>query len=279
MFLLRPTRAAAVAGTIALLLAAGIALSSFGTPWRLAVSVPTSTLHAAVSAPILWATWALFAVVCASAAAMLLLLFLYIDRRNELVGLHRELARVSRLDSLTGVHNRLHLDEQLAAMLSYARRHRQPVAVLLVDIDNFKSINDGEGGHAAGDRVLQEVAEQLRRDARAEDVVGRWGGDEFMILMPNTDVASAKLVGERLLDEQRSTAVDAGGTFIPVSVSVGAAAGIDFSPDEMEHRADLALYEAKRGGRARVVTIVEDPSTLRSTPAAAPASAPASAAN
>ena len=94
-----------------------------------------------------------------------------------------------------------------------------------------------------------------------------------MILMPNTDVAAAKLVGERMLDEQRSTPVDAGGTFIPASISVGAAAGIDFSPDELQHRADLALYEAKRSGRARVVTIVEDSSTLRSTPAAMSASA------
>lgn len=218
--------------------------------------------------------FALVAVLCLGWVAALVLLFRYIDQRNELAILHRELERVARLDSLTGVHNRRHLDEQLAAMLSFARRHREPVAVLLIDIDDFTSINDGDGGHAAGDRVLQEVAEHLRRDARAEDVVGRWSGDAFMILMPNTDVIAARSVGERLLRDQRATPIDVGGSFVNVSMSVGAATGIDFTPDELEHRADLALYEAKRSGRARVVTIVEEPALHRHPAGAAHAVPP-----
>ena len=228
-----------------------------GTPWRIAVSVPASTLYSPVTGPTFWATWALFALFCIGVAAGLLLLFRYIDRRRDLAALNAELERVSRLDSLTGVHNRRHLDEQLAAMLSGGRRHREPVAVLLMDIDDFKSINDGAGGHAAGDSVLQQVAARLRRDARAEDVVGRWGGDEFMILMPRTDVAAARSMGERLLHDMSSEPLDVGGSSLTVSVSAGAAAGIDYSPEALQHRADIALYEAKRAGRARVVTVAD----------------------
>ena len=230
-----------------------------GTPWHIAVSVPASTLYSPVSGAIFWTTWGLFALFCAGVGAGLLLLFRYIDRRRDLAALNGELERVSRLDSLTGVHNRRHLDEQLAAMLGGARRRREPVAVLLIDIDAFKSINDGAGGHAAGDRVLQDVAMRLRHDARAEDVVGRWGGDEFMILMPHTDVASARSMGERVLRDLGDTPIDIGGSFAQVTFSAGAAAGIDYSPEALQHRADLALYEAKRSGRARVVIVADAP--------------------
>ena len=109
--------------------------------------------------------------------------------QDELRRRNAELERVSRTDPLTEIHNRRHMDELLHKLLSSARRHEQSLAVAMIDIDHFKQINDSKG-HAAGDRVLQVVARRLTSVLRVEDELGRWGGEEFIALLPITDLTA-----------------------------------------------------------------------------------------
>jgi two-component system, cell cycle response regulator len=163
-----------------------------------------------------------------------------------------QLELVSRTDALTGVSNRRHLEERLQEMLSAARRHGQPSTVLVIDIDHFKSINDSLG-HAGGDAVLRSVVERVARSVRREDVVGRWGGEEFLVLGAMTDVAAAGVLAERVREAVCAEPVRVdGGDDVAVTVSIGCAAGTE-PPDTLLRRADVALYEAKAKGRNRVV--------------------------
>jgi two-component system cell cycle response regulator len=150
-------------------------------------------------------------------------------------------------DPLTRVHNRRFVFGQLAAMISGARRHGRPLAVAMVDLDGFKAINDRHG-HETGDSVLVAAAEALQRALRAEDVLGRLGGEEFLAVLPDTDAAAAARAAERL----RAAVADAGGR-VRVTASVGwAVVQPDEQPDDLVRRADDALYIAKQEGRDRV---------------------------
>ena len=152
-------------------------------------------------------------------------------------------------DGLTGIFNRRHLDEQLVAMGSLAERHKRSLGVLMIDIDRFKSINDAYG-HPVGDDVLSGVAALLAKQARVEDVVGRYGGEEFLFLLPDTDIAGAFKLAER------TRAIVEGATFpagraenIGVTVSIGCAAQVGGDIESLVAAADRALYEAKTSGR------------------------------
>jgi diguanylate cyclase (GGDEF)-like protein len=170
--------------------------------------------------------------------------------RAELRRRTEELDRMSRTDHLTGLFNRRHLDDGLHAVLASSRRHAYPFAVLLVDVDHFKSVND-RYGHEAGDRVLQAVAAALNAAVRTEDLVGRWGGEEFLVLAPFTDVSGAEVLGERLREGIHSGTV---GSDVAVTVSIGAAVveqpGVAASA--VLRAADRLLYDAKAAGRDRV---------------------------
>jgi diguanylate cyclase (GGDEF)-like protein len=169
-----------------------------------------------------------------------------------------ELDAMSRTDALTGLPNRREMHERMTAAASAARRHRQPNAVLMVDIDRFKMINDAHG-HQGGDIVLRAVATRLDAACRAEDSAGRWGGEEFVVVAPMTDRASGALLGERIRSDIGATTVQVGdGAGIEVTVSVGVASGED-AVDVLLADADAALYAAKRSGRNRVVTAGENP--------------------
>jgi diguanylate cyclase (GGDEF)-like protein len=170
---------------------------------------------------------------------------------EELVRRYVELERVSRTDTLTGIPNRYHLDEQLGAQVSAARRHRQPLSVLILDIDNFKRIND-RFGHLAGDTILREFTARLNATLRLEDVAGRWGGEEFLVILPNTDAAGALLLGERIRNSVSAAPMPIGDEAVFLTVSGGTATARDESPDELIRRADEALYRAKHGGRNRI---------------------------
>lgn len=163
---------------------------------------------------------------------------------------NQELERESRTDPLTGIPNRRYMEEELAMLASAARRHHTPLAALLVDIDYFKRVND-EHGHAAGDAVLRRVAEGLQRSVRAEDVVARWGGDEFLVLLPNTGIEAAVALAERLRTGVAAEADDSEAA-PRVTVSIGCAAS--FEPEGMTliRAADAAMYRAKAEGRNRV---------------------------
>jgi two-component system, cell cycle response regulator len=175
--------------------------------------------------------------------------------QDELRQRNQELDLLSRTDPLTGLRNRRHVEEYLARLLSLARRNAEPMGVLVVDIDHFKSVND-RYGHDGGDAVLREVAGRMVRNVRLEDMVGRWGGEEFLVVLPNTDGQGAAELAERLRQ------VVAGepcplpdGGVVPVTVSLGCAASLVDDATTLVRSADAALYEAKESGRNRVVVV------------------------
>jgi diguanylate cyclase (GGDEF)-like protein len=165
-----------------------------------------------------------------------------------------ELYEAAIRDALTGAYTRRYLGERLHAELSYAARHRTPVAVLMLDLDHFKNVNDRHG-HEAGDTVLRVVVEQLRRVLRPEDVLARYGGEELCILLRGLDTAQAASLAERLRASVASLRIAAADAVIGVTVSIGVAST---RPDldrpeawSLIERADRALYVAKRAGRDR----------------------------
>jgi diguanylate cyclase (GGDEF)-like protein len=169
--------------------------------------------------------------------------------QDELRIRNEELDRLSRVDGLTGLYNRRHIDEQLQNEIATAERHNQPLAVLLLDIDHFKQVNDVEG-HPAGDQVLRLFASRLTAVTRAGDVVGRWGGEEFIVIAPHTDLDGAFGLGERIRAAIADEAMDLGDHSISVTVSIGCGIGIEGG--NLVGRADAALYRSKDDGRNRV---------------------------
>ena len=176
----------------------------------------------------------------------------YNDRLRSSVS---ETIEMAVTDPLTGLNNRRYLDSHLATLFERAVQRRSPLSVMITDIDRFKSIND-QWGHDGGDRVLQEFAARLRRNVRGMDLACRFGGEEFVVVMPDTEQVVAERVAERIRAEIAGKPFDVGsGKLIDVTVSVGVSAlrmPYDDIPGIMK-RADVALYEAKSGGRNRVV--------------------------
>ncbi len=177
----------------------------------------------------------------------------YTERLRDNVQLSIEAAIT---DGLTGLHNRRYMESHLSTLVEQAAARAKPLAVLVLDIDYFKSINDTYG-HDAGDDVLREFAIRVRKSIRGIDLACRYGGEEFVIVMPETDMAVATTVAERL---RRRIALDAfpveqGKRSIEVTISIGIAAleNADDNAANILKRADQALYRAKRDGRNRVV--------------------------
>jgi len=159
-------------------------------------------------------------------------------------------------DALTGLHNRRYMETHLATLVDQAAARGKPIAVLVVDIDFFKAVNDSHG-HDAGDDVLREFALRIRKAIRNIDLACRYGGEEFVIVMPETDMAVATMVAERLRRRIASEpfAIQDGTRKLDVTISIGIAA-LDGPADNAAailKRADMALYRAKRDGRNRVV--------------------------
>jgi two-component system cell cycle response regulator len=179
-------------------------------------------------------------------------------------------------DGLTGLYNRRHLDERVTSELAFAQRHATPLALLLVDIDHFKQIND-RFGHQAGDAVLQRVAEVLAQSVRTEDVVARYGGEEFAVIGRGIDPVGAQAFGERLRTLVASMRLVYEGQSISVTVSIGVAHNHRGAPISkaaaLLSAADQALYAAKRGGRNRVC-MAASPGSYSSTSASRESAAP-----
>ena len=179
--------------------------------------------------------------------------------RAELQQRNDELDRMSRTDHLTELANRRHLDEVLGITVGSSRAHAFPVTVLLLDLDHFKSIND-RYGHEAGDTVLRTVADRLRSNVRAEDVLGRWGGEELLVVAPQTDLHGGRYLAERLRAAIAAAPVETSAGPVDVTVSIGGATvlGAGHQRDGVLRVADQQLYEAKTAGRDRVqVTALE----------------------
>lgn len=159
-------------------------------------------------------------------------------------------------DGLTGLHNRRYLDSHLQTLFDRAVARRRPLSVMITDLDRFKAIND-TFGHDGGDEVLREFARRLRKNVRGIDLACRFGGEEFVVVMPDTEAGIAEKVAERVRAEIAQTPfrIGASGDAMSVTVSVGVSSlrrGADTVQDLMK-RADIALYEAKTAGRNRVV--------------------------
>ena len=164
---------------------------------------------------------------------------------------------LAALDPLTGVANRRSLIAALDRDMARAQRMREPMALMMVDIDHFKDVND-QYGHPAGDRVLCSVVNVLRQRVRAQDLVGRYGGEEFMVLLPDTGLTGAQQLARALckaVEESRCPADGVPGPGIAVTVSIGVFGGRLESGDSWDMliaAADRALYQAKNNGRNRV---------------------------
>jgi two-component system, cell cycle response regulator len=181
--------------------------------------------------------------------------FRYSVTDEEHEGLLKQLYAASVTDSLTGAYNREHLESRLQAELSYARRHKSEVSLVMFDIDHFKAVNDTYG-HPAGDAVLIAVSSAVARALRNEDVFARYGGEEFAIILRNIDRESARRVGERIRLCVASLKVRHAEHVLGVTISVGCAAMTELpdpSTDGLIALADRRLYAAKHGGRNRVV--------------------------
>ena len=182
----------------------------------------------------------------------------------------QELERTARIDYLTGIFNRRAIEDLAARAISASRRHGIPMAIMLVDIDRFKRIND-DYGHEAGDQALIEAVRRMREVMRSEDLVGRQGGEEFVAVMPDIDLGSAHAAAERLrrnfadrpmLINRPMTITSEGRQMdVPVTVSIGVAA-LEPSDRQYSHllrRADRAMYAAKAAGRNRVMLDIDAP--------------------
>ncbi len=163
-----------------------------------------------------------------------------------------DLDRLSRTDMLTGMYNRRHLEQELARLHNDSIRHAAPLSVLLLDLDRFKNVNDTYG-HAAGDDVLQAFASRLSAELRAGDIAGRWGGEEFLVVLPRTDLTSSMAVSERIRSVATAEPITSAGVSIDITVSGGCALGPRDSPASLVQIADHCLYRAKEEGRNRVV--------------------------
>lgn len=179
-------------------------------------------------------------------------------RQNQVLSdSNRELERRSRTDSLTGLPNRRGLSEKLASLERDSQLTGKKFAIALVDIDHFKQIND-TFGHECGDIVLRRVALALRRFLRSADVVGRWGGEEFLVIFPHGNGAGARLAALKLNAAIRALGVTHGAEPVTVTATFGVAEGGASEPvDEVIRRADAALYEGKSNGRDMVVLHVD----------------------
>jgi diguanylate cyclase (GGDEF)-like protein len=175
-----------------------------------------------------------------------------------------ELRRLARTDPLTGVLNRMALDEKASALFRQSASRQPGCAALMIDADHFKAIND-RFGHAGGDGVLATLARAIAGQLRAGDILGRIGGEEFLILLPDTAIDGAIALGEKLRAAVENLRLELAGEPQAITISVGVAARTpdDRQPGMLIDRADRALYAAKRDGRNRVTALAgetHDPS-------------------
>jgi diguanylate cyclase (GGDEF)-like protein len=231
------------------------------TPWKLVIAVPDSRLYASIGGWSARVPWIVFALVAVFGVSLVGVFWRSLADRERLALLSKELERAAHTGSVTGLPNRRALSERLVHAMTHARRHERPVSILMIDLDCFKRIND-TFGHDAGDRVLVKVAGCLQNVFRADDIYGRWGGDEFLVALLATDEQGAHVAAERLLETARNIVLSNLGLDDGVQLSIGGATGTYTMPQDLIQKADAALYESKAAGRGRVTIAAGERSAL-----------------
>jgi diguanylate cyclase (GGDEF)-like protein len=168
--------------------------------------------------------------------------------------LEKQTRNLATYDALTGLLSRRFFYELTDHQLKVACREKSSIAVMMLDVDEFKKINDNHG-HYAGDQALKLIGQIIRDTVRVSDIAGRVGGDEFIFCLPNTNAEGAKILGSRLIAIANATSFNFDGKEIKISLSAGVHAIVlehGYEMSDLFHRADLALYEAKRTGKNRV---------------------------
>jgi diguanylate cyclase (GGDEF)-like protein len=222
-----------------------------GTPWRLVVVVPEAQLYVSVNGASKWLAWVALAGLAAAGLLINMMGLRLIRSRRRLATLNADLQRLARVDVLTGLSNRRDIEERLLGALSAARRHKSSLAVLLIDIDHFKRVNDTQG-HQAGDAVLTATGQAIEMALRTEDSVGRWGGEEFLAVLPDTDAKGALIIAERLRAHAAKPGSGSADPREAITVTIGAACWQSGGMDDLISRADHALYAGKAAGRNNV---------------------------
>ena len=222
-----------------------------GLAWGIVFGVASIALRETVAwsqmpadTPILWRV--------GNAAAYVLVVAVAMAGLQKLRRSQAQLAQLVTQDVLTNVLNARAFAERLGQELERNRRYPRPLALIYMDLDNFKVINDTHG-HQTGDAVLRLVADAMRTSVRTADVVGRLGGDEFGVLMPETDAPLADAAAKRLVASLRN--VFKGTPSVTASIGVVSCTATDASTDDLLRRADQAMYDAKKAGKDRVVQV------------------------
>jgi diguanylate cyclase (GGDEF)-like protein len=220
-----------------------------GTPWRMVLMAPDSKLYASISGNTDLIPWLVFSLVSVLGVLLLALFGRSLADRARLSQLSFELESIARTDALTGLLNRRGIEEDLARAFAHSRRRMDPMAVLMLDLDRFKEVNDRHG-HEAGDRVLIAVADCMRDTLRVEDIYGRLGGDEFVVVMAGADEQAGQRAACRL--QEAAAAVDLTDLGLPegVPISIGLACGVHAAPQDLMRAADAELYRVKGARRA-----------------------------
>jgi diguanylate cyclase (GGDEF)-like protein len=174
--------------------------------------------------------------------------------KQQSIEANEKLTQISRVDGLTGLFNRRYYDEMCASEFKRCRRMRTSASIMMIDVDHFKAINDGHG-HPAGDKVIQEVSDIIQKSIRETDIAGRYGGEEFSVILPDTDLLSAQQVAERIRRLSSRREVNYEGETISFTVSIGICelASDMKSYSNWLERADQGLYKAKKNGRNQTV--------------------------
>lgn len=182
------------------------------------------------------------------------------EKNRELTEKNMLLRQMATTDELTGLYNKRYMLKRLKRELSHAARYNEPISFIMGDIDHFKEIND-QYGHLSGDSVLKEMADQIRASVREVDIVSRYGGEEFLIVCPNTNDKGAKSIAERIRENIAKAVFNSGETKLHLTISLGIKSSRPKMPINTEDEvgqlvgyADIALYKAKSNGRNRVET-------------------------
>jgi diguanylate cyclase (GGDEF)-like protein len=240
------------------------------TSWKLIIAVPDTRLYSSIEGWAQRVPWIVFALVSTFGALLVAMFWRSLADRARLATLSRELSEAAHTDPVTGLANRRALNERLVRAMIHARRRDQPFSVLMIDLDCFKQINDTLG-HDAGDRVLARVADCLESVFRADDIYGRWGGDEFLVALLSTDEEGAWVAAERLLVATRAAPLRELGLEQGVPLSIGVASGTYTTPEHLIARADAALYRSKAEGRGRITIDWEHESSVAAVDSPQPA--------